>query len=99
MEVGRNSLGKLMQFGGKKEVPELRLADQYQLQNLKLVRVDIRDHSQVLERFRLQVLGFIDDQDRAPPVGVLSVEKILQVFEKIWIISFEGLAKRHQDPL
>ena len=65
MEVGGNPLGKLMQARGEKEIPQLGLPDQDQLQNLKFVGVDIGDHSQMFERFRLKILCLVDDQNRA----------------------------------
>ena len=77
MEVRGNALGKLMQLRRQEQIPQLGLSDQNQLQDLKLVGVDIGDHSQMFERFRLEILRLVDDQDGSSSIGVLTVEKIL----------------------
>ena len=99
MEVGGNPLGELMQLWRQQQVAQLGLADQDQLQDLKLVRIDIGNHAQVLERLRLEILRLVDDQDGSSSVGILAIQKILQLLEKIRIISIERLTERHQDPL
>lgn len=41
---------------------EFRLTDQQQLHDLVVVGVDVRQQPQLLERFAVQILGFVDDQ-------------------------------------
>lgn len=41
---------------------EFRLTDQQQLHDLVAVGVDVRQQPQLLERFAVQILGFVDDQ-------------------------------------
>ena len=54
MEIRRNALRKLVQLRGQKQVPQLGLSDDDQLQNLMFVGIDVGNHSQVFERFRLR---------------------------------------------
>src|SRR4030081_3144614 len=93
MEIGGYSLGELVQLRREKEIPQLGLSNQDQLQDLKFIGVNVGNHPQVFQRFRLEVLGLVNDQDCSSPIGVLSVQKILQSFEKIWIIALKGLAE------
>ncbi len=61
MKIGRYPLRELVQLGRHQNLPKLRLTDQDQLQNLKLIGIDIGKHPQVLERVRFKVLGLIND--------------------------------------
>ena len=77
MKVGRYPLRELMQLRGKKQVPQLRLSDQDELQDLKLVGVDVGNHSQMFQRFGLEILRLVNDQDRSASIGELAMEVIL----------------------
>ena len=66
MEVGRDSLGELVQLGQQQQIPQLRLTDKYKLQDLKFIRVDVGQHPQMLKCFRFEILRLVNDQDRAP---------------------------------
>src|SRR6185503_2327149 len=88
-----------MQLRRQEQVAQLRLADQNQLQDLELVGIDIGNHAQMFERLRLEILRLIDDQYGPSSIGELTIQKILQLLEKIRIITIERLPERHQDPL
>ena len=66
-----------MQFRGEQEIPKLWLPHQYELQDLKFIGVNVGNHTQVLKRLRLKVLGLVDDQDGTSTVSKLAVKEIL----------------------
>src|SRR5689334_16465209 len=99
MKVRGNPLGKLNQIGLGKQFLELGLPDKNQLQELVFIDVDIREHSEALERIFFQILRFINDDYRSVTLSVLRVQKILKALYQDPDIALEGLPQRHQYPL
>src|SRR5207302_5790576 len=69
------------------------------LQDLMMIRIDVRNHSQMLQSLWLQILAFIDDEQGPAAAGNLTVKIILQAFEQSWIIALKWAIERHHDPL
>src|SRR5690606_31716793 len=65
---------------------ELRLPQQQSLQQRMIAELEIRQHPQFFERFNLQVLRFIDDQQAAPAAARLFMEEALDGSERARLI-------------
>ena len=63
----RNALPELLEFDRRQLVAQVRLTDEHDLHQLRLLGLEIREHPQLFERGEAQVLRFVDDeQDHAP---------------------------------
>ncbi len=75
VEAGRDALVELAQVLALEHLPELRLADQDDLQQLVLGGLQVGQQPHLFEHRRGQVLGLVDDQHRTAPLGV-GVEQV-----------------------
>ena len=73
-----HALRKLSQVIARERVTELGLADQQDLQQLFGVRLEVRQQANLLQEFRIEVLGLIDDQDGAPTALVCGQQMAVQ---------------------
>ena len=100
MEIRRHALRELRQVGPAHRVAQFGLADQDQLQQFVLVRIDVGEHAQLFQRFPAQVLRLVENQDDPALFGIFLDEVSLKQPEQIDI---GGLRRRHlierqQDP-
>ena len=70
MMVDPDPLDELAEPWLPQGLAQLGLADQDELQQRLGLAVEVREHPQLLERFRVQVLRLVDDEHGALPVGV-----------------------------
>ena len=101
VEAGGDPLGQLAKRRVQHHVAQFRLADQHQLDDLVLARVDVGQHPQLFQAFRRQVLRFVEDQHDPPSGGIFVDQEILKLLEQLHIADrrVEGDAKRVQHPL
>src|SRR5215467_15811742 len=73
---------------------ELRLPEQEALQRHGPIEEDVRQHAQLFERLKGQVLRLVDDQEHTPAVPVLSQGEIANALkQRSFSESFFGDAK------
>ena len=100
MERGDDALTELLHLGLAQNVPELRLADQENLQQRPVVALEIREHSQLLKGARGKVLHLVDDKKAAGRAVCRLVEKLLDLVKKGGLVivgAFDAELGRH-DP-
>ena len=68
--TGNHPLRQLLHVRAFEHVAQFRLADQDDLQQLALVRLQVRQQAQLLEHLQRQVLCLIDDEHVAVPFGM-----------------------------
>ena len=73
-----NPLSKLLQFRTPQEVPQLRLPNEHDLQQLIFVGIDVGQHSQRLHCGWIDVLGFVNDQHHTVFLAVLVDQEALE---------------------
>src|SRR5262249_36142232 len=61
---------------------ELWLPEQEALHRHRPIKEDVRQHAQLLERFKGQVLGLVDDQEHALAVAMLSQCEIADALQQ-----------------
>src|SRR5271169_4897460 len=61
---------------------KLRLAEQEALQRHRPIEKDVRQHAQLFERLKGQVLGLIDDQEHTFAVAMLSQCEIADALQQ-----------------
>ncbi len=71
-----DSLGKLAQFGLPELFQKLGLPKQNNLQQLRLVGLEIGEQTQLLEHLDVEVLRLVDHHHRAPPPR-MDIEKVM----------------------
>ncbi len=99
MEIGGDALHELAQRWAGEQLLELRLAAQHHLQQLAVMRVDVGDHAQLLERMGAKILRLVDDQHRALAQLMLPDEEALEISVQADIgLAFERLVEGHQHP-
>ena len=64
MVAQHDALAELAQLGPRQHVPELRLPDEHDLDQLGARGLEIREQPDLLEHLRREVLRFVDDQQR-----------------------------------
>ena len=62
----RHPLPQLLELGAREQIPQVRLADQDDLNQLRFLGLEVREHPHFFERRQAQVLRFVDDQQRQP---------------------------------
>ncbi len=70
-----DSLGELTEIDPREHGAQLGLSDQEDLQQLVIVRLQVREQTDLLQHLAAQVLRFIDDENGAPTRGV-RIEKV-----------------------
>ena len=73
-----DSLSKLFQLRLLKRLPKLRLAEDHDLDQLGVLRLQIADHPKLFKTFDGQILSLIDHHDRQPASTVLIDQKPFQ---------------------
>ena len=81
MVIGHDPLGKSLQIGLIQQVPELRASNEDELKYQLLSGVDVREHPQLIDLLRLQVLSLVDDQNGLPACLILVYNELLQRME------------------
>src|SRR6516225_10145824 len=82
MISGRDPLPQLVEPWAAECRAELRLTEQKALQCHRSPNNDIRQHSQLFERLKGQVLRFVDDQQHALAVAVLSGDELADALQQ-----------------
>ena len=77
----RDALPELAQPLPVELLPQLRLADQDDLEELALIGLEVREQADLLEELVFQVLGLVDDQDDVVPGGRLVEQVLVQELE------------------
>ncbi len=65
---GDHALAQLQHLRALHRAPEFRLTDEEALQQRVRLELEIRQHAQLLDRARREVLRFVDDEQRALPL-------------------------------
>ena len=78
----RDPLPELLQLRRRELVAQVRLADQDDLQQLRLLGLEVREHPQLLERAEAEVLRFVDDQQDEPSGEPLIDQVLRQVAQQ-----------------
>ena len=78
-----DALRELPQFDALEHVAQFGLADQDDLQELLRGGFEIRQQADLLERFRRQVLCFVDDDDDASAFGVRLQQSLVEDIDQI----------------
>ncbi len=96
MKIDGNALRELAQFGAAQLRAQLGLTDEQNLENQILVRIDVRQQSQLFEHLDRQVLRFVENQQGAPAFGVLAYERIDErlVFGDVGIVGRSDAERR-----
>ena len=66
MVADGNPLPQLLQLRRRQLVAQVRLADQHDLQQLRLLGFEIRQHAQLFESREAEVLRLVDDEQDQP---------------------------------
>jgi hypothetical protein len=92
--AGDHALAQLLHAGAVQGGAKFRLADQEGLQQALVVGLEIRQHAQLLDRARFQVLGFIDHQQRALALLVGRAQELLEAGQQVGLADvFVGQAE------
>ncbi len=62
-----HALAQLLELGPREQVAQVRLADEDDLNELRLLGLEVREHPHFFERRHAQVLRLVDDEQRQPP--------------------------------
>ena len=73
----RDPLPQLLELRRRELVAQVRLADQHDLQQLRFLGLEVREHAQLFERAEAQVLRLVDDQQHQPS-GETLVDQVLR---------------------
>ena len=100
VEAGGDALRELREVGGGDHVAQLRLADQHELHQVVLARVDVGEHPQLLERRAAEVLRLVEDEHHAAAGGVLVDQVGLEPREQVDVALFRlrRLVERQHGP-
>ena len=83
MIADRDALPQLLELRARQHVVQVRLPDEHDLNQLRLLGLEIREHAHFLERREAQVLRFVDDEQRQPARRALPDEKLRQVAQQM----------------
>ena len=97
--IHHDTLGELRQIFALQELPKVRLSREDNLENGRLIFIEIGQQPQLFQQFDPEILRFIDDQQDPPMGGRLFVEKLLKRVEAFELVQvFFVLAKGEQNP-
>src|SRR4051812_14527738 len=85
-----HALVELRHLRRANEREQLRLPNENDLNQLLAVRLEVRQHANLLEEFRREVLCFVEDRDARTAGGELLEEECVQLVEEL-------LARRRLD--
>jgi len=90
-DLAGHALVKLAEFGPRQQFLELRLTDQYYLNQLFLLGLDIRQHPDLLEDGGLQVLGLVDNEHHVLAPEALLEQKPVQPVDQLLLCIRRGI--------
>ena len=76
MIADRDPLSELLELRRRELVAQVRLADEHDLQQLRLLGLEVRQHAQLFERPEAQVLRLVDHQQNQAP-GEPLIDQVL----------------------
>src|SRR5262249_10464289 len=98
--VDADALSELAQIAARQGFAQFRLTDEQRLQYQIFIGVEVRQYSKFFEHQQIQILRFVDDQQHAPPGGVLGDEEIAELLVQFGVALFlVGQAERERNPL
>ena len=80
---GNDTLSKLLQLAAVQDLSQLGLADQEALEKRAALELEVRQHSQLLDGPRAEVLRLVDHQERPPALRHQSDQKCFDVAEQL----------------